>query len=174
MIIFATFQTLIISRILGFFLANFYIKQILDACRVSINRHKAMIQNASFSFCFVFFWHCINQPQNQPFLTILSCFRFCKWPFSPFFKILSFLGYWVFSAATFCVEKFRIILEFLSTRKTQESHEAIANTKVITPTNHSMSKQHNEPIRIPHNTCNLLKVQENHTYKVRLILLLIG
>ena len=53
MIIFATFQTLIISRILGFFLASFYIKQILDACRVSINRHKAMIQNVSFLFCFL-------------------------------------------------------------------------------------------------------------------------
>ena len=34
MIIFAAFQTLIISRILGvfFFLASFYRKQILDAC----------------------------------------------------------------------------------------------------------------------------------------------
>ena len=70
MLIFATFQTLIISRILGVFLASFYIKQILDACRVSINRHKAMIQNLSF-----FFWHFINQPQNQPFFTILSYFR---------------------------------------------------------------------------------------------------
>ena len=70
MIIFATFQTLIISGILGFFLASFYIKQILDACRVSMNRHKALIQNVS--FLFFFFLHFINQPQNQPFLTILS------------------------------------------------------------------------------------------------------
>ena len=98
MTIFATFQTLIISQILGFFLASFYRKQILDASRVSKNRHKAMIQNLSFLF---FVWHFINQPQNQPFLTILSYFGFCKWPFSPFFKILSFLGYWIFSAIAF-------------------------------------------------------------------------
>ena len=53
MVILATFQTLIISQILGLFLASFYIKQILDACRVSKNRHKAMIQNVSFLFCFL-------------------------------------------------------------------------------------------------------------------------
>ena len=54
MIIFATFQTLIISQILGVLLASFYIKQILDACRVSMNRHKALIQNVSFLFLFFF------------------------------------------------------------------------------------------------------------------------
>ena len=40
------------SNISRFFLASFYIKQILDACRVSMNRHKAMIQNVSFLFLF--------------------------------------------------------------------------------------------------------------------------
>ena len=127
-----------------------------------------MIQNLSFLF---FFWHFINQPQNQPFLTILSHFRFCKWPFSPFFKILSFLGYWVFSVATFFVEMFRIVLEFLPPEKRKSRTRLLPTPKsLLRPitawANSTMSQS--EFLII---ACNLLKVRENN---VRLVLLLIG
>ena len=45
-------------------------------------------------------------------------------------------------------------------------------TKVITPTNHNRSKQHDEPIRIPRNYMPVTysKRGKNHAYKVRLAL----
>ena len=62
------------------------------------------------------FWHL----ENQSFLTTLSYYGFCKWPAIPAFFQNPFvprvLGLFLFPR--FFVEKFRIVLEFLSTRKT--------------------------------------------------------